>query len=108
MESASWQRLLYGSEITQNQAKMPLKSGFSDGLGGVEGIVGSIKTCAVEMRSSLRRNEVVITPQRHRHYAAETSSFCRGDIVIQPRRHRHSAAETLSFCPREYSLGVAW
>ena len=34
MESVFWQRLLYGSEITQNQAKMPLKSGFSDGLGG--------------------------------------------------------------------------
>jgi len=34
MESASWQRLLYGFEISQNQAKMPLKSGFSDGLGG--------------------------------------------------------------------------
>ena len=34
MEPASRQRLLYGSEITQNQAKMPLKSGFSDGLGG--------------------------------------------------------------------------
>ena len=33
MESASWQRPLYGSEITPNQAKMPLKSGFSDGLG---------------------------------------------------------------------------
>ena len=25
--------LLYGSEITQKQAKKPLKSGFSDGLG---------------------------------------------------------------------------
>ena len=35
MESASWQRPLYGFEISQNQAKMPLKSGFSDGLGGV-------------------------------------------------------------------------
>ena len=34
MESASWQRPLYGFEISQNQAKMPLKSGFSDGLGG--------------------------------------------------------------------------
>ena len=34
MESASWQRPLYGSEITPNQAKTPLKSGFSDGLGG--------------------------------------------------------------------------
>ena len=33
MESASWQRPLYGFEISQNQAKMPLKSGFSDGLG---------------------------------------------------------------------------
>ena len=32
MESASWQRPLYGFEISQNQAKMPLKSGFSDGL----------------------------------------------------------------------------
>jgi len=37
MESVFWQRLLYGSEITQNQAKMPLKSGFSDGLGGANG-----------------------------------------------------------------------
>ena len=34
MESASWQRPLYGFEISQNQAKMPLKSEFSDGLGG--------------------------------------------------------------------------
>ena len=34
MESASWQRPLYGFEISQNQAKMPLKSRFSDGLGG--------------------------------------------------------------------------
>ena len=34
MESASWQRPLYGFEISQNQAKMPLKSGFSDGLRG--------------------------------------------------------------------------
>ena len=34
MESASWQRPLYGFKITQNQAEMPLKSGFSDGLGG--------------------------------------------------------------------------
>ena len=34
MESASWQRPLYGFEISQNQAKMPLKSGFSDGLWG--------------------------------------------------------------------------
>ena len=34
MESASWQRPLYGFEISQNQAKMSLKSGFSDGLGG--------------------------------------------------------------------------
>ena len=33
MESASWQRPLYGFKITQNQAEMPLKSGFSDGLG---------------------------------------------------------------------------
>ena len=32
MESASWQRPLYGFEISQNQAKMPLKSRFSDGL----------------------------------------------------------------------------
>ena len=35
MESASWQRPLHGFEISQNQAKMSLKSGFSDGLGGV-------------------------------------------------------------------------
>ena len=34
MESASWQRPLYGFKISQNQAEMPLKSGFSDGLGG--------------------------------------------------------------------------
>jgi hypothetical protein len=34
MEYASWQRPLYGFEISQNQAKTPLKSGFSDGLGG--------------------------------------------------------------------------
>ena len=34
MESASWQRPLYGFEISQNQAKISLKSGFSDGLGG--------------------------------------------------------------------------
>ena len=34
MESASWQRPLYGFKITQNQAEMPLKSGFSDGRGG--------------------------------------------------------------------------
>ena len=34
MESASWQRPLHGFEISQNQAKMSLKSGFSDGLGG--------------------------------------------------------------------------
>ena len=34
MESVSWQRPLYGFKITQNQAEMPLKSGFSDGLGG--------------------------------------------------------------------------
>ena len=39
MESASWQRPLYGFEISQNQAKMPLKSGFSDGLGGVKMII---------------------------------------------------------------------
>ena len=42
MESASWQRPLYGFEISQNQAKMPLKSGFSDGLGGGGG-EGSVK-----------------------------------------------------------------
>ena len=34
MESASWQRPLYGFKISQNQAEMPLKSGFSDGLWG--------------------------------------------------------------------------
>ena len=34
MESASWQRPLYGFKINQKQAKTPLKSGFSDGLGG--------------------------------------------------------------------------
>ena len=39
MESASWQRPLYGFEISQNQAKMPLKSGFSDGLGGAEFVI---------------------------------------------------------------------
>ncbi len=35
MESASRQRPLYGFKINQKQAKTPLKSGFSDGLGGV-------------------------------------------------------------------------
>ncbi len=34
MESASRQRPLYGFKINQKQAKTPLKSGFSDGLGG--------------------------------------------------------------------------
>ena len=34
MESASWQRPLYGFKINQKQAKTPLKSGFSDGLVG--------------------------------------------------------------------------
>ena len=42
MESASWQRPLYGFEISQNQAKMPLKSGFSDGLGGAKFVLSSV------------------------------------------------------------------
>ena len=39
MESASWQRPLYGFKINQKQAKTPLKSGFSNGLVGGYGIV---------------------------------------------------------------------
>ena len=34
MESASWQRPLYGFEISQEQVGIPLKREFSDSLGG--------------------------------------------------------------------------
>ena len=52
MESASWQRPLYGFEISQNQAGIPLKSGVLGRPGGgyfVHIGVGSDVVCSTAM-----------------------------------------------------------
>ena len=67
MESASWQRPLYGFEISQNQAKMPLKSRFSDGLGGgmililgLHGILMSILSLFYDFQGLIKYLEPVL------------------------------------------------
>ena len=67
MEYASWQRPLYGFEISQNQAKTPLKSGFSDGLGGA----------VLATAQSTHRK-----PAANRQAAQRISAICEGE-----RRH---------------------
>lgn len=58
MESASWQRPLYGFEISHNQAKMPLKLGFSDGLGGK---IKILLTDYVVQDSRIEKNTVTVS-----------------------------------------------
>ena len=55
MESASWQRPLYGFKISQNQAEMPLKSGFSDGLGGLFLLSCNVFLSVLDVDASARR-----------------------------------------------------
>lgn len=54
MESASWQRPLYGFEISQNQAKMPLKSGFSDGLGVILFLLKMLRVSTLSLFATIR------------------------------------------------------
>ena len=78
MESASWQRPLYGFEISQNQAKMPLKSGFSDGLGGVE-LVGRQSPLFL-----FRKEKQIIKKKMQRKFVSMEikSYFCRKIVLL--------------------------